>query len=159
NQLATSEETVKQLIADAKTAKEQTVSEAEQKRDDTIAEAIRQRDETGLISAEEADKIIKEAEREYSESVKNAESRYGEVISIAQSQASEHGIIVDGETGDILSKWDLFAIGLEAALGSISTMAKRKAGEIADSITSPIISGLNWLINAFNEVPKALGSN
>lgn len=159
NQLATSEETVKQLIADAKTAKEQTVSEAEQKRDDTIAEAIRQRDETGLISAEEADKIIKEAEREYSESVKNAESRYGEVISIAQSQASEHGIIVDGETGDILSKWDLFAIGLESALGAISTMAKRKAGEIASSITSPIISGLNWLIEQFNKIPNALGSN
>ena len=159
NQLATSEETVKQLIADAKSAKEQTVSEAEQKRNDTIAEAIRQRDETGLISAEEADKIIKEAEREYSESVKNAESRYGEVISIAQSQASEHGIIVDGETGDILNKWDLFSIGMEAVLGSISTMAKRKAGEISSSITSPIISGLNWLIEQFNKIPNALGSN
>ena len=159
NQLATSEETVKQLIADAKSAKEQTVSEAEQKRNDTIAEAIRQRDETGLISAEEADKIIAEAEREYIESVDKAESRYGEVISIAQTQASEHGIIVDGETGDILSKWDLFAIGLEAALGAISTMAKRKAGEIASSITSPIISGLNWLIEQFNKIPNALGSN
>lgn len=159
NQLATSEETVKQLIADAKSAKEQTVSEAEQKRNDTIAEAIRQRDETGLISAEEADKIIAEAEREYIESVDKAESRYGEVISIAQTQASEHGIIVDGETGDILSKWDLFAIGMEAALGAISTMAKRKAGEIASSITSPIISGLNWLIEQFNKIPNALGSN
>lgn len=159
NQLATSEETVKQLIADAKSAKEQTVSEAEQKRNDTIAEAIRQRDETGLISAEEADKIIAEAEREYIESVDKAESRYGEVISIAQTQASEHGIIVDGETGDILNKWDLFAIGMEAALGAISKMAKRKAGEIASSITSPIISGLNWLIEQFNKIPNALGSN
>ncbi|MEY8559604.1 peptidoglycan DD-metalloendopeptidase family protein [Jeotgalicoccus halotolerans] len=159
NQLATSEETVKQLIADAKNAKEQTVSEAVQKRDDTIAEAIRQRDETGLISAEEADKIIAEAEREYLESVDKAESRYGEVLTIAQNQASEHGIIVDGETGDILSKWDLFAVGLEAALGAISTMAGDKATQIGNSIKAGIAGVINWLIEDFNKIPAALGSD
>lgn len=37
--------------------------------------------------------------------------------------------------------------------------AKRKAGEILNSITSPIISGLNWLIEQFNKIPNALGSN
>lgn len=159
NQLATSEETVKQLIADSTEAKEKTIEDAATKRDDIVAEAIRQRDETGTLSAEQAQKVIDEAEKEYNESVRKAEDRHRDIVAEAAAQASEHGIIVDGETGDILSKWDLFAIGMETILGSISTMAKRKAGEIADSITSPIISGLNWLIDAFNEVPKALGSN
>ena len=159
NQLAMSEETVKQLIADSEEAKNATVSDAAEKRDGIIAEAIRQRDETGTISAEQAQKIIDEAEREYNESVSKAEDRHRDIIAEAAAQASEHGIIVDGETGDILSKWDVFKVGMDTILSSISRSAKTKASEIASSITDPIVSGLNWLITQFNKLPAALGSN
>ena len=157
NQLATSEETVKQLIADSKEGKEKTVSEAEAKRDEIVAKAIRQRDETGSISAEQAQKAIDEAEKEYNETVKKAEDKHRDVIAEAAAQASEHGIIVDGETGDILSKWDEFSRNFSVALTAIAGMAGGKAMAIGESIYNGVTGVINALVRQFNKIPAALG--
>lgn len=159
NQLATSEETVKQLIADSKEGKEKTVSEAATKRDEIVAEAIRQRDETGTLSAEQAQKAIDEAEKEYNETVKKAEDKHRDVIAEAAAQASEHGIIVDGETGAILSKWDEFSRNFSVSLTAIAGMAGSKATAIGESIYNGVTGVINALVRQFNKIPEALGIN
>ncbi|HBV22273.1 MAG TPA: hypothetical protein DEB42_00580 [Jeotgalicoccus sp.] len=157
NQLATSEETLNQLLKDSKKAKDGAISEAEEKRDRLIAEAIRQRDETGEISEEEAAAIIQAAENGYRESVRKAESRHRDVVSEARAQASEHGIIVDGETGDILSKWDVFARDFSMSMSFIASMAKTKAEDIGYNIYNGIVSWINSVIDSINSISSALG--
>ncbi|WP_271396888.1 phage tail tape measure protein [Salinicoccus roseus] len=157
NQLATSEETVEQLINDARKAKDTTVSEAETKRDEIVQEAIRQRDETGNLSEEEAQKVIDEAEREYNETVRNANNRYDDVVSIAADQAREHGIIVDRETGDILSKWDQFRIAADAIYEKMRVSAAAKFAEIGYDMAQGIEDGLNKIRSGINWLVDKLG--
>jgi phage-related minor tail protein/murein DD-endopeptidase MepM/ murein hydrolase activator NlpD len=157
NQLATSEETVEQLIKDAKKAKNTTVSEAEAKRDEIIQEAIRQRDETGNLSEEEAQKVIDEAEREYNETVKNANNRYDDVVNIAADQARDHGIIVDRETGNVLSKWEQFKKAADAIYEKMRVSAAAKFAEIGFDMAQGIEDGLNKIREGINWLVDKLG--
>lgn len=157
NQLATSEETIKQLIEDSEEAKNKTVSDAETKRDEIVAEAIRQRDETGNLSEEEAQKVIDEAEKQYNETVRNAEDKHADVISEAAAQASEHGVIVDGETGEILSKWDIFAIAFSGVMDNIKDDTVQKWKDMWSDIKGWVEDGANGVVKAYNWLMDELG--
>ena len=157
NQLKISEETVSGLIQDSIEAKDKVIEEAEKKRDASIAWAIDQHMNVGSISEQEMNDIIRDAELTYESSVRSAENKHNDVVSWATKQANQHGIIVDGETGQILSKWDLFKRNFNNILKNIGSMAWVRAKEIGSSIVNPIINALDSLVASFNKIPEALG--
>lgn len=97
-----------EVVKNSNKQKEEAVKAAEQQYDQTIAEIIKMRDESGLISADQADKLIREATRQRDETVKRAEDTHKTVVGEAKAQAGEHINTVNWETGEILSKWDVF---------------------------------------------------
>ena len=107
NKVATNREAVEKVIADSEDAKNKVIKSAEEQRDGVIQSAMEQF-EAGIISEEQRDKVIKAAEDEYNGVVKEADKKHKDVIRIASEQAAEHGMVVDTETGEILSKWEVF---------------------------------------------------
>ena len=106
------------------------VAEAEEQYKETLAAIIRQRDEAGTITAEQADKLIEEATRQKEETILNAEEMHNRIIEEAQAQAGEHAVWVDWETGENLSKWDVF----KRSVGETWDAMKIKVGEVWENI-------------------------
>lgn len=96
------------IIKESRKAADKTIKESEKATKKNIEDMMYRRDVIGDISAEEADKKIKEFEKGHEEVKKMAEEGHKKVVDEAIAQAGEHGKAVDKETGDILSKWDVF---------------------------------------------------
>jgi len=107
NKVAVDREAVEKIVADSEDAKDKVIKAAEEQRDGVIQQAMEQF-EAGTISEEQRDKVSKAAEDEYKGVVKEADKKHKDVIRIASEQAAEHGMVVDTETGEILSKWEVF---------------------------------------------------
>lgn len=84
------------------------VAEAEAQYMETVGQIIRMRDESGVITEEQATKMIAEATRSKDVTIKHAKNMHEEVVKQARSQAKEHVDTVDWETGEILTKWEVF---------------------------------------------------
>ncbi|MCG7346380.1 phage tail tape measure protein [Sporosarcina sp. ACRSL] len=110
--------------------REKAVTEAEAQYDQTIAEIIRMRDETGAITEEQAAQMIAEATRARDGSVKQAELMHQEVVERAKAQAGEHIDNVNWETGEVLSKWEVFKNGVAAKWREIVKATGLKIGEM-----------------------------
>ncbi|QTD41537.1 phage tail tape measure protein [Sporosarcina sp. Te-1] len=129
------------------------VKEANAQFDETLAHIIRMRDETGDISAETADKLIAEAKKQRDESVKHAINMHAEVVDQAQKQAGDHINKVDWETGEILSKWDVFKNKTKEIFTTIGSSIKEIwdtvwnwTKEKVESIVTAAISGFVSLV-------------
>src|SRR5690606_22887686 len=107
---------------------------AEKQYEKTVAEAIKQRDETGAISEEEAQKIIDAAKKQRDETITKAEERHKKIISTAKKQAGEHADLVDWETGQILSKWEVFKNKLSLGWENIKKITKHKWNQMWQEI-------------------------
>lgn len=112
NASITSAQEAAEVVKNSVKKRDKVIKDAEDQFLKVKMEAERQRDEVGSISAEEAEKIINEARKQRDETVKNAEDRHKKIVSTAQKQAGEHADLVDWETGEILSKWDIFKQGV-----------------------------------------------
>ncbi|TKI72018.1 hypothetical protein FC756_03145 [Lysinibacillus mangiferihumi] len=119
-----------EVVQNSKKQKDEVVQEAEDQYNKTHAEITKQRDELGTISAEQADKLIAEAERQREETVRNAEDMHSKVVSEAKTQAGEHVEQVNWETGEILSKWEVFKNDATKKWDEIKTNASKKWNEI-----------------------------
>ncbi|MET3507032.1 phage tail tape measure protein [Halalkalibacter oceani] len=97
-----------EVVKNAADQKDKVVQEAQDQYTLTVAEIERQRDQLGAITKEQADKLIEEAQRQRDESINFAEEMHGKIVTEAQKQAQEHVNHVDWETGEILSKWEVF---------------------------------------------------
>lgn len=97
-----------EVVANSAKQREESVAEAESQYDETYAAILRMRDETGELTEEQATKLIAEAKKQRDESVKYAESMHEDVVKEAKKQATEHVDEVNWETGEILSKWEVF---------------------------------------------------
>jgi TP901 family phage tail tape measure protein len=97
-----------EVIRNSIEQRDKAIEAAEQQHDEVVASIIRQRDELGVISEEQAQKLIAEATRQKDESVAKAEEMHLRVVQEAQGQAEEHINWVDWETGEVLSKWEVF---------------------------------------------------
>ena len=95
--------------------KNKAIKAAEEQYNNVIKEIIRQRDEAGTISKEQADKLIAEATRQKDEAIKKAEEMHKGVIDEAKKLAGEHIDLVDWQTGEIKSKFEVLRekLGLE----------------------------------------------
>lgn len=112
-----------EVVRNATEKKDAVIDEAEEQFTETRVWAEKQRDELGTLSEEEAQAIIDEAEKKRDETIAAAEETHDRVIDEAQSQADEHVNLVDWETGEIKSKWQVMKENIT-----------RKAGEIAKSV-------------------------
>ena len=144
-----------EIVANSKEQKEKAVAEAEKQYHESVKQFVFMRDELGTITASQADNLIREAKRQRDEVVGHAEGMHQDVINQAQQQAQEHVANVDWETGEVLSKWEVFKNSVNRILGGIKTpsVSIPKAAQ-------PNYSGLAGL-NAFDDggtVPGPIGS-
>ena len=99
--------------------KEKTVAAAEGQYNDSIKQIIFLRDDAKSITADQADKLIAEAKRQRDGVVGLAEEMHDDVLAAAQQQAKDHLDNVDWETGQILSKWQVFKSKFAKLVGNI----------------------------------------
>lgn len=87
---------------------EKVIKNAEKVRDEKVEWARKARDELGIINDDEAKKLIDNANMQYDKTVEKAKDKRRDIVKEAKEQAREHVNEVDWETGEILSKWDVF---------------------------------------------------
>lgn len=103
-----SAEQAAEVIKNAVKQKEDVIKEANETYDKRMAQIIQMRDETGQITAEQADRMIAEATKAKDQTIFLAEEQHKKIVEKAQQQADEHVDKVNWETGEILSKWEVF---------------------------------------------------
>lgn len=108
-----------EVVANSATQRDGAIEAAQEQYEETIRTIIRLRDEAGVISKEQADELIREAGRQRDEVVEHAEDMHKKVVESAQQQATDHINEVDWETGEILSKWELFKQSLSRIFSSM----------------------------------------
>lgn len=130
-----SAEQAAEVVQNSLKQKEDVIRDAEDQYNETYKWAVRQRDETGAMSAEEAQAVIDEAGRKRDETIKNAESMHQKVVNEAKLQAEEHVSKVNWETGEVLSKWEVFKNNASKKWGDIKVGASNIWEEMkADTI-------------------------
>lgn len=145
-----------EVVQNSSKQRDEAVKAANEQYDETIKAIIKQRDETGSITAEQADRMIAEATRQRDKTVTQANGMFTDVVSAAKKQAGEHINQVDWETGEILSKWEVFKNRTSEKWDSIKSDTKKKwnevygeisdkAGEISDDISKTWNNIINFL--------------
>ncbi|MFZ4452090.1 phage tail tape measure protein [Salibacterium aidingense] len=147
-----------EVVQNAKEQKDQVVSEAEEQYDDAVAEIIRMRDESGVISEEQADKLIAEAEKQRDETVQNAEEMHENVVREAQEQAGEHVDKVDWETGEVLSKWEVFKNNVGNTWENIKSDASQKWDNMTQDVSRATSNIVNNAGEALNDLKSGFSS-
>ena len=96
------------VVKNSNKQKNEGVKAAEEQYNGTIAEIIKMRDEMGVISEEQAQKMINEATKQKDQTVYHVEKMHEDVINSAKEHANEYLELIDWETGESLSKWEVF---------------------------------------------------
>ncbi|MFJ5564831.1 hypothetical protein [Lysinibacillus xylanilyticus] len=126
-----------EVVKNSQKEKEETVKEAKAKYDESVRFADMQKDELGIISQEEYDKIVGDAQKKRDDTIKNAQEMHTKVVGEAKTQAGEHVEQVNWETGEVLSKWEVFKNNATKKWGEIKESASKKWSEIkADTISA-----------------------
>ena len=97
-----------EVVANSTKQRDAVIKDANTTYTETVADIIKMRDETGAISEEQADKLIAEATKTKDETVKKANETHTDVVSAAKKQAGEHVDAVDWETGEVLTKYEVW---------------------------------------------------
>lgn len=103
-----STEQAAQLVKDSKTIRDETIKNAEEEYNERIRVAEELRAQGTEKSNELADEIIKDSKTTRDKTIKDAEERHKKIVEEAKGQAKEHVSEVDWETGETLSKWEVF---------------------------------------------------
>jgi TP901 family phage tail tape measure protein len=109
------------VVKQSKKARDGAVKEAEKKYKEVVAAANQEYLENKSITEEQYKEIISKAKETRDGAVKEAEDMHKKVVEQAKKQAKEHVDQVDWETGQVLSKWDTFKIGLAKVVNAISS--------------------------------------
>ncbi len=97
-----------EVVEQSNKQKNDAIKAANDQYDQVLAQIIKQRDETHTISKDQADKLIAEATRQRDETISKAQDMHNKVVDQAKKQAGEHANEVNWETGQILTKWEMF---------------------------------------------------
>lgn len=141
-----------EVVQNSLKQKDEVVKEANEQYDKTVEWAIRQRDETGTMSAEEAQKVIDDAKHKRDESIRNAEEMHEKVVGEAKSQAKEHVQNVDWETGEVLSKWQVYKNNVSSEWEAMWKDVDKWWGDISDSITGSIDGAVKWVGEGIDKI-------
>lgn len=145
-----------EVVQNSLKQKEETIKAAEEQYNEVIKEIIRQRDEAGIISEEQAQKLIEEAKRQRDETIKNAEEMHNKIVEEAKKQAKEHVDEVNWETGEILSKWEVFKNNMHKKWEQIKTDTVNKVEEMKKNILDIWTQLKHNIENTWNEIENGL---
>lgn len=153
-----SAEQAAEVVKNSKKQKDEVVKEANDQYNESITEIIRMRDESGVISEEQAQKLIDEAKKQRDETVNSAEEMHENVIAQAQEQAEEHVNQVDWETGEILSKWQMFKNNTSEKMNEIKENAKKYFGDLWSDTKKKFTDTKNDVVSRIEEMRKDASS-
>ncbi|PZL78251.1 hypothetical protein CI088_00335 [Enterococcus plantarum] len=108
------------VVAKSNEAKEGSIKSANEKYEETKRILDEERFVSGSISEEKYKTLLANAQKERDESISTAEEMHNGVVEQAQKQAEGHLDSVDWETGQTLSKWDKFKVGLSKAVNFVT---------------------------------------
>lgn len=108
------------IVSQSYKAKQGSINAANEKYEETTRILDEEYRISGSISKEKYEELKKNAENERDESIKNATEMHNGVVEQAQKQAEGHLDSVDWETGQTLSKWDKFKVGLSDAVNLVT---------------------------------------
>lgn len=156
-----------EVVKNSVKQRDESIAAADKQYNDVIKTIIQQRDEAGTISAEQADKLIAEAKRQHDKTLNEANAMYKNVVGVAKKQAGEHVNQVDWETGEILSKWDIFKKDTATLWKRIKEEAAKQwdaiwgvIKDIAKAIKDDVIAKWNELIEWLKKINlKEIGAN
>ncbi|MEJ8546632.1 phage tail tape measure protein [Brevibacillus borstelensis] len=112
-----------------------------------VKETIRQRDEVGSITEEQADRILLHAQAQRDGAILAAQQTHAEVVEEAQAQAGEHINAIDWETGEVLTRWDIFANSMKDTWNSIRTAAV-EAWESLSAYIAPVVEEISSFLRS-----------
>lgn len=141
-----------EVVANSNKQKDEAVKAAEKQYENTIAEIIRLRDETGVMTAEQADRAIKEATRQRDVTVGRAEETHKKVVDEAKKQADEHINHVNWETGEVLSKWEVFKNNIGKTWEVTVALTKKYWNMMKDETTKKASELKENVVEKFNEL-------
>lgn len=147
-----------EVVQNSKEKKENVIADAHDQYDETHAWAIRQRDELGTISEEEADEIIAEAKRQRDGSIEHAEDMHTNVVNEAKEQAGEHVDQVDWETGEVLSKWQVFKNNVGQKYNEIKDDAKDKFSKMWTNTKATFTNLKNDATDRIEEMKRSIST-
>ncbi|MEV2399473.1 hypothetical protein ABNE69_20450, partial [Paenibacillus larvae] len=134
-----------EVVQNSVKQRDETIAAADQQYNDVVKQIIRQRDETGTISKEQADTLLAEAQRQKDETVARAKDMHDKVVDEAKKQSGEHVDEVDWETGELLSKWEIFKKKFSTTMGAIPDIAKKIFGKMKDKVAEKMGEIGNWI--------------
>lgn len=134
------------------------VAEAEAQYTETVGQIIRMRDESGVITEEQATKMIAEATRSKDVTIKQAKNMHEEVVKRARSQAKEHVDTVDWETGEILTKWEVFKNNSTKKFEEIKTANIKAWKNFTTEIKSDIEKLKNYISTNWEEIGQSIST-
>lgn len=101
-----------EVVKNSAKARDESIDAANKKYEESIAIAEQEYYVTGNINKEQYEAIVGRAKQTRDDSIATAEEMHEGVVSQAKLQADGHLAQVDWETGEVLSKWDIFKAGL-----------------------------------------------
>ncbi|EGQ0221019.1 phage tail tape measure protein [Listeria monocytogenes] len=108
------------IVKESKRAKEGAIDQANKKYKGVVKKADEEYYVNGTITKKQHDDIVKKAKSQKNKSVSEAKKMHNGVVDQAKKQASGHLKQVDWETGETLSKWDNFKVGLAKAVNWVT---------------------------------------
>lgn len=147
-----------ETVAISHEKKLQTIEAAEEEYNERLKYAVQLKADGTAESIEMANNIIAEAERQRDEVVAKAEEIHEQVVAEAQKQAAEHIDTVNWETGEVLTKWELFKNGVQRIWGQIknsrigqwiTATPSVDSKAIINSYTSPIFKTKKYARGGF----------
>lgn len=145
-----------EVVKNSNKQKEETIKNAEDTYNETKKNAQMQRDELGIISEEEYQKIVGEAKKTRDDTIKNAEEMHEKVVGEAKTQATEHVEQVNWETGEVLSKWEVFKNNASKKWDEIKNNASKKWEEMKSTIEKKMTEVKKKIETKWNEAETFL---
>ncbi|MGE7216583.1 phage tail tape measure protein [Priestia koreensis] len=119
-----------EVVKNSVKQKNTVVKDANEQYNKAVAAIIKQRDEAKTISADQANKLIADAKRQRDNTVKHAQEMHNKVVSQAKQQAKGHVDQINWETGQVLSKWEIFKNNVGTKFSNIKAAISKKLEEM-----------------------------
>lgn len=146
NSVAISAEQAEQIIADAKKTKDEAITNAETQYSEVVLNAKRM-EEAGVISKDEYNAIVTAAQKTRDDAVAAAEEQYDGIYNTTAERFPKTTTLIDKETGEMRSKWEIAVIGLKNIWSTFWDNAKT-------TVSNGINSVITWLSNKKDQVVK-----
>lgn len=165
-----SAEQCSEVIKNSKKQMDTTIEDAKKEYHDRLKAAQDLRAKGGEENEKLADKVETEAKNQYDSAVEKAKQMHNDVVTEAQKQAEEHGSAIDGETGEVLTGWDLMCKRVGEWFGNLGTDISKGCqdmwnsvstwfGQIGQTISKSCQDAWNGVTTWFGQIGQTISKN